>query len=63
MDGAFLPDNRPLLIASPWLDTLADPEGHLVGWDGPVLSDGASLSTLGRGRIVEATVTEDTRRL
>ena len=63
MHGSFLPQNRPLFIVDPWMNVLADPQGNQVGWDGPVLADGSNLSTVSRGRVVHATVTEDTRRL
>lgn len=69
MHGTFIPRNRPLLLVDPWGHLLADPDGNQVGWDGTVFPDGGTglgqlqISTLARGRVVSAGVTEDTRGL
>ena len=63
MHGTFIPPNRPLLIVDPWGHYLVDPNMLYVGWDGHVFPGYGNVSTLSRGRVVEATITEDTRRL
>jgi hypothetical protein len=64
MHGTFIPSNRPLLLVDPWGHYLVDPNMLYVGWDGPVLAGGPSLSTLRqRGKWIAAVAVQDSRTL